>query len=65
MPQGGPIVEGCAECVKVKDGICTVYASPEAIHRRGGCYFNQKTEAVKKGKVNPLKASKRAGKGHK
>jgi len=42
---------------------CTVYLSPAAWHRKGGCPLNtipSEEKAKEKKKINPLKASKRA-----
>lgn len=55
----------CVGCNKYLEGLCTIYPMPPSFYvRQGACPFNPpKAEAVKKGFVNPLKASKRAKKG--
>ncbi|NLY40765.1 MAG: hypothetical protein GX055_03970 [Desulfovibrionales bacterium] len=63
-----PIVEQCEGCGRIEafadSKFCGTYPQPAAKWRLGNCNFatHVKTETKAKGKVNPLKASKRAAK---
>ena len=65
-----PIVENCAGCDRVCDfegqQFCSSYPMPAKKWVSGKCNFatHIKAEVAAKAKVNPLKASKRAAKGH-
>ncbi len=60
--------EGCARIVENEAGrFCSVYPNPEAKWHKGICNFATHVKAEVKsagaGKVNPLKAAKRASRG--
>ncbi len=62
-----PVIEKCEGCERIveKDSVryCKVYVKPEAKWRLGMCNFatHAKPEIkVVKGRINPLKAAKRA-----
>lgn len=64
------IVEQCEGCERIKefegDKYCGSYPQPAVKWRLGNCNFSTHMKAAPakaKGKVNPLKASKRAAKG--
>lgn len=63
------IVEQCEGCGRIKefegDKYCGTYPQPVTKWRLGVCNFSThvKITGTNKGKVNPLKASKRASKG--
>lgn len=65
-----PVVEQCKGCERVRtfegQEFCSSYAAPSKKWTLGKCNFatHVKAEVVAKAKVNPLKASKRAAKGH-
>ena len=65
-----PVVEQCAGCDRVRSfedaQYCSSYPDPARKWAGGRCNFatHAKAETVKAAKVNPLKASKRAAKGH-
>lgn len=65
-----PIVEQCNGCDRVRNfedqQFCSSYPAPARKWVGGRCNFatHIKTETTVKAKVNPLKASKRAAKGH-
>lgn len=56
----------CEGCVKLKDGKCSIWSSPESWLRRGGCpsKTNKNLEYIdkKEKKLNPIKQSKRGNK---
>ena len=66
-----PVIEKCEGCSRVRgfegSSYCSSYAAPQAKWALGTCNFSTHTKvatgAQGKGKVNPLKASKRAAKG--
>ena len=62
-----PVVENCSGCDRMRqvgeEWYCSSYSKPSSKWRNGNCNFatHLKTEQGKgKGKVNPIKASKRA-----
>ncbi|MDY0275746.1 MAG: PxxKW family cysteine-rich protein [Desulfomicrobium sp.] len=63
------IVEQCEGCGRIKEfeggKYCGTYPQPASKWRLGVCNFSThvKVAATNKGKVNPIKASKRASKG--
>ena len=65
-----PVVEKCEGCDRVRtfeeQQFCGSYPNPAKKWFDGRCNFatHIKTESGKAAKVNPLKASKRAAKGH-
>ena len=65
-----PVVENCTGCDRVRSfgeqQFCSSYPDPSRKWAGGRCNFatHVKTEVAKGAKVNPLKASKRAAKGH-
>lgn len=65
-----PIVEKCTGCDRIRDfegaQFCSSYPIPERKWSGGRCNFatHVKVEVTAQAKVNPLKASKRAAKGH-
>ena len=65
-----PIVENCNGCDRVCEfegqQFCASYPIPAKKWTSGKCNFatHVKVEVAAKAKVNPLKASKRAAKGH-
>lgn len=65
-----PVVEQCAGCDRVRSfegqEFCSSYPVPARKWAGGKCNFatHIKAQGSAKAKVNPLKASKRAAKGH-
>ncbi len=64
-----PIIDKCEGCDRVRlfeeEKFCSSYPAPERKWVGGNCNFATHivSESSKQGKVNPLKASKRASKG--
>ena len=64
-----PIIDKCEGCGRVRDfegaQYCSSYPMPASKWTMGNCNFSTHTRVMQaaQGKVNPLKASKRAAKG--
>lgn len=65
-----PAIDKCEGCDRLREfegeKFCSSYPNPASKWSGGRCNFatHIKTETVSAAKVNPLKASKRAAKGH-
>ena len=64
-----PVIDKCEGCARVRSfgdaQYCSSYPMPASKWTMGNCNFSTHTRVVQaaQGKVNPLKASKRAAKG--
>ena len=64
-----PVIDKCEGCGRIRDfegaQYCSSYAAPASKWTMGACNFSTHTRVAQsaQGKVNPLKASKRAAKG--
>ena len=64
-----PVIDKCEGCGRIRDfegaQYCLSYAMPATKWSLGACNFSTHTRVaqIAQGKVNPLKASKRAAKG--